>query len=208
MRKEAIVFALAAALAGCSKPTPGRSDNGTAPGAANAAAAGNAAAGPAAAGNAAAATGAGGNGSAAMTPLNPGEWEMAAEAKISGLPPEVAKMMSSHKTVHRYCVTPEEAAKPKSSTFTGKEDKGCKGEQPSFAGGRIHAALECTDPRGAHTTVAMDGQYGGDSYDISMRVNAEHQGRSTQMESHVVGHRVSPTCSAAAKGPRGDDSSE
>jgi hypothetical protein len=210
MRKEAIALALAAALAGCSKPTPGRSDNGAGAAAgANAAAPANASASGNAAGANTAAAAATGNQAAtttaAVTPLNPGEWETAVEAKISGLPPQVAKMMAGHKVVGRHCVTPEEAARPKSDMFSGSKHKGCTGEQMSLAGGRIHAVSECKDPRGGHTRVEMDGQYGGDSYDVSVVVSGEQRGQSIHMESHTTGHRVAPTCSAAAKGPRSDD---
>jgi hypothetical protein len=209
MRKQIVALAMAAAaMAACSKPTPGRTDNGAAaaPGApsnAAAPAAGTIVSGSAAAGNSTAASTA--TAAAAITPLNPGEWETSIETKIAGLPPQVAKMMSGQKVMVRHCVTPEEAAKPKSDLFTGKKHSNCTGEQLALTGGRLHSVMECKDARGGASTMTMDGQYGGDSYDVSMTISGNDRGRQMRMESHTTGRRVAPSCSAAAekvtKGP-------
>jgi hypothetical protein len=189
-RRGWIALTMVATLAACSKPTPGRSDN--AAGANGAAADGNAAAGNTAAP-------AGGSAPAATAQLNPGEWETAVEMKMTGMPPEVAKAMAGQKIVTRHCLTPEKAAKPSGDLFSGKPQQGCERKDWAMSGGRVHGALACKDPRGGSSTVTMDGQYGGDSFDVRMSFAGEQGGRSITWESHSVGRRVAPACSAATK---------
>ena len=195
MRKTGwIALGAVAALAACSKPTPGH-DNAAAGGpAANAAAANVATATPSAAPGGAAATMAGA--------LNPGEWETAIEMKMTGLPanvpPEAAKAMQGMKTVTRHCLTPEKAAKPSGDLF-GKPAQGCSNQQFSLTGGHLHGQVSCKSPQGTNSTMTMDGQYGGDSFDMTMTMTGEQAGRSMTWQSHSVGHRVAPSCSAATK---------
>lgn len=186
-----IAAAMVAALASCSKPTPGRSDK----------SGGNAVRGNAAATAPATASSAGTPG---RNPLNPGEWETSVEVKMAGLPanlpPEAAKAMHGMKMVTRHCLTPEEAAKPSGDVFSGKDQKNCTRQDWTMSGGRLHGALVCKGSgSGTTTTMALDGQYGGDSFDVTMVMTGDHGGQSMHMESHSVGRRVADVCSAASK---------
>jgi hypothetical protein len=187
MRKIGMVaLALVAALAACSKPTPGRSDKAGANGSATAAAAGSS-----------------GSATAVSSPLNPGEWETAVEMKMTGLPanlpPEAAKALRGAKMVTRHCLTPEKASRPTGDLFSGKAQEGCSRQDVSMTGGRLHGTLICKDPRGATSTMTMDGSYGGVSFDVRMTLSGEHQGQTMGWESHSVGHRIAPSCSAGTK---------
>lgn len=198
----AMGLALAAVLGACSKPTPARSDANAGTSAAgtataNAAANGSGPASKPAAGAAAAPAPA--NAAAPAIAMNPGEWEMSVETKIAGLPPEMAKMMSGQKRVMRHCLTPEKAAKQNGELFTGKMQKGCTGEQARLAGGRVHGTMECKDPRGVRSTIAIDGQIGGDSLDVNTVITTDQGGRTARIEGHTIGRRIGSTCSEASK---------
>jgi|GEM_PF-4530762 len=210
MRKIGFVaLGMAAALAGCSKPTPGHGNAASGGAMANGSAANGAgsnvsgANGAAANGATAAASAAGGGTATMASALNPGEWETAIEMKMTGLPanmpPEAAKAMQGMKTVTRHCLTPEKAAKPTGDLFSGKPAQGCSNREFSVSGGRLHGQISCKSPQGTNSTMTMDGQYGGDSFDVTMTMTGEQGGRSMTWQSHSVGHRVAPTCSAAAK---------
>jgi hypothetical protein len=186
----AVALVMAAALASCSKPTPGRSNAATASGANGAATASTSAPAPSGAGS-----------GAVATALNPGQWETAIEMKMAGLPanapPEAAKAMQGMKTVTRLCLTPEKAAKPSGDLFSGKPQEGCSHQEFAVTGGRLHGALTCKGASGATSTITMDGQYGGDSFDVTMTMTGNEGGRSATYQTHSVGHRIAPTCSGA-----------
>lgn len=182
---------LAAALAACGKPTPGRSANGAATNvSANAS-------GPAAT---AAATAPASSGSAGGVALNPGQWETVTETAMTGLPagmpPAVAEKMKNQKMTSRHCLTPEKAAHP-GSDFFGKASKQCA-NNIVMAGGRVSGDMTCKDPHGGNSVIAIDGQYGGDSMDMAMKMTMNGQGQSMAITSHMVGHRIGE-CPAGAK---------
>ncbi|HMC91177.1 MAG TPA: DUF3617 domain-containing protein [Allosphingosinicella sp.] len=184
-------LALAAALAACGKPTPGRSDNGAA---ANASA--NAGA-PAETATAAAPAKPGAPGGVT---LNPGQWETVTETAMTGIPagmpPAVAEKMKSQKMTSRHCLTPEKAAHP-GSDFFGKASKECT-NNVVMAGGRVSGSMTCKSPGGSSSVISIDGQYGGDSMEMAMKMDMNSKGQSMSMTSHMVGHRVGE-CPAGAK---------
>jgi hypothetical protein len=196
MRKtNLIAMAAIAMLASCSKPTPARSDNGAS---ANVAAASNAAS---TSGAAAAPASAAPVQSAAVT-LNPGEWETVSETAMTGLPPnmppEAAARMKAQKIATRHCLSPERAAHPGGDFFSGKPANGCV-NNIHMVGGRVQGDMTCKDPRGATSTFTMDGNYGGDGFEATMKAVMARNGQSMTMTSHTVGRRVAATCSAASK---------
>ena len=171
MRTTALVtMAAVLALGACSKPTPGsaaKDGNGTAPA-------------PAA--------------SSAEVTLNPGEWETVSETQIAGLanlPPEVARRMKDHKVTSRQCLTPEKAAHPGADVFSDKNNKACT-NNITMAGGRVQGTLTCKDPQGMASTMTIDGRYGGDSFEMTMKMNSARAGQEMTMTSHSVGRRVGP----------------
>jgi hypothetical protein len=183
--KTWVGLGLALALGACGKSGGQASGNG--------AAAGNAAA-PAA--NASAEAQSGSPAAAAGNiHLNPGEWETTAEINFGGLgnmPPQAAQAMKAlnRKVTSRQCLTPEKAQRPTGDLFAGKHQEGCTREGFTFAGGRVKGTMTCRDPRGMATTMTMDGQYGGDSFDVTMKVAASGEGRTMTWSSHSVGRRI------------------
>jgi hypothetical protein len=185
------VLGLALALGGCGKSGSQASGNG--------AAAGNAAA-PAA--SASAEAQGGGTAAAGAVQLNPGEWETTSQMTMTGLgnlPPEAARAMKglSQKVTTRHCLTPERARNPGGDLFSGKHQEGCSRQGFVFAGGRVQGSMTCKDPRGMASTVTMDGQYSGDSFDVTMKMTASGEGRGMTWNAHTIGRRIG-ACPAGA----------
>jgi hypothetical protein len=186
--KTMAVLGLALALGACGKSGSQASGN--------AAASGNSASASASAGTQSGGTAAG------NIQLNPGEWETTSQIAMSGLgnlPPQAAQAMKglSQKVTTRHCLTPERARNPGGDLFSGKQQEGCSRQGFTFAGGRVQGSMTCKDPRGMASTVTMDGQYGGDSFDVTMKMTASGEGRGMTWSSHTIGRRVG-ACPAGA----------
>ena len=181
MRKTISVtlLAAAAALAGCSKPTPG-----------NGAASGYSAAPAGTNGTAAAAAGAAP--SKTELKLNPGLWETTIEMSMAGMPESVASAMKGTKISTRTCITPEQASKPSGEVFSGKKDKNCTYTDYNVGNGAIRGTIVCTGGAQGKTTMAMDGHYSGDSFDLAMKMASSGgpSGSGMQMETRTSGRRV------------------
>jgi hypothetical protein len=141
-----------------------------------------------------------GNGSASAsggTELQPGEWEMKMElldVKGPGIPANaVAQMKQQVARTTRDCMTPEEAKGPRSDMFTKGQAANCKQDDFTWSGGKIHGVLTCggSGPGGeGKVTMTMDGQYGGQSIDMTMKTKTEAQGASMDMDMRITGRRV------------------
>lgn len=86
--------------------------------------------------------------------LSPGEWETKVElieADIPGMPKGAGEMMAKQAAAQppaRYCITPEEAAKPGGNLFTGSGKGDCTVEKLTMSGGRIDQVVSCANPDG------------------------------------------------------------
>jgi hypothetical protein len=135
--------------------------------------------------------------------LQPGEWEMKTEVvnvTAEGLPPGMAdSMKKTAGSTTRTCMTPEEAKGPKGDLFAGSQAN-CKSEGFSWAGGKIKGKTTCTGQGGAGKTVmTMDGSYGAQNIDMTMKSETDLAGKAMTMEMRVSGRRVGE-CSADTKG--------
>ena len=135
--------------------------------------------------------------------LQPGEWEMKMEVvnvTAEGLPPGMVDgMKKAAGTTSRTCMTPEEAKGPKGDIFTGDKSGNCKSEGFSWSGGKIKGKTTCTGQGGTGNTVmTMDGSYGGQNIDMTMKSETDLAGKPMTMEMRVTGRRVGE-CSAATK---------
>jgi hypothetical protein len=135
--------------------------------------------------------------------LQPGEWEMKTEVvnvKVEGLPAGVGDSMKARAGgTSRTCITPEEAKGPSADVFARNNPENCKSEGFSWAGGRIQGKTTCTGPGGQGKTVmTMDGRYGAQSIDMTMKSDTEMMGKAMAMEMRVTGRRVGE-CTAATK---------
>jgi hypothetical protein len=112
------------------------------------------------------------------------------------MPPAVAEKMKSQKMTSRHCLTPEKAAHP-GNDFFGKASKECT-NNVVMAGGRVSGSMTCKTPGGSTSVISIDGQYGGDSMEMAMKMDMNSKGQSMSMTSHMTGHRVGE-CPAGAK---------
>lgn len=186
MLKAALLAGAVLALAACG------GDKGESARKGEAAAGDNASAGGNATETASAATPSGGPGQ--RMKLDPGQWEITVETKMSGegLPPEVASAMAASKSTTRTCITREEAEKPDGNILAGEQKNGCTAKDFSMENGRVRGTMSCPGQNGAGAmTMTMDGQYGGTSFDIRNKMEMSGTGASGMtIEAHSVGKRV------------------
>jgi hypothetical protein len=131
--------------------------------------------------------------------LNPGLWETSVDMTMSGVPANVAAMMKGTKLTTRSCITPDQANRPSGEIFSGKKEKGCTYSDYDVSGGSIHGKMSCDGSNGrGPTSMVMDGHYGGDSFDVSMKVDTKEAGQSVAMSWHTTARRIGE-CSADAK---------
>lgn len=110
--------------------------------------------------------------SGAAPSLSPGRWEGTAtitNMEIPGMPPEaVAKMKSAMATGHSFanCLTAEEAKKPAADFFSG-DNKDCRYDHFSMAGGRIDAKMQCKSS-GMTVDATMVGKFSSDNFQMTM----------------------------------------
>lgn len=142
-------------------------------------------------------------GSSSAGELQPGEWEMKMEVvnvSAEGMPPGMLEgMKKSASRTDRTCMTPEEAKAPKGDLFAGNQAGGCKSEGFKWEGGRIQGKTICPGQGGAGQTVmTMEGKYGAQEMDITMKSQTDLMGKPMTMEMRVSGRRVGE-CTAATK---------
>jgi len=109
--------------------------------------------------------------------VRPGKWRSQVkieEFELPGAPPaaeSAMRTMENRAQVYESCLTPEEAKRPKEDFFAGS-NKNCRYDHFNMGGGKIDAVMRCTD-QGMGQTMAMQGTYGPDSYQMSMSMKAQ-----------------------------------
>ena len=139
--------------------------------------------------------------------FEPGEWKVVSEAKLveaTGMPAGVAEQMKAamqHSSTETQCLTPEQAARPNSDMFAGKQNSTCKYDNFEMGGGVIKATLHCPGGAGSQMAMTMDGRYTPTSstMDAAMNMQAPGSGQTMKMAVHSVGTRVGE-CTGATKG--------
>lgn len=112
--------------------------------------------------------------------VNPGQWEQTAtlvDISAPGIPEqfrEAMKQQMGQSQVHRVCLTPEQTKNPKEDFWTGA-DKNCRYEHFRWGDGKIDMKLVCTHEQ-ATQTMAMQGTYRPDSYQMAMDVQSKGGG--------------------------------
>lgn len=131
--------------------------------------------------------------------LEPGEWENTVEivdVKIEGLPEGTpAGIMDSMKgkvTTTKSCITEEEAEKPGAQFFAAQEKNNCEVKKFDMSGGAVSSEMSCSNMGGApgSMTMAMDGQYGPSSYDMTMNMNGGAAGMKMNISAKSSGKRI------------------
>ena len=128
--------------------------------------------------------------------VRPGKWVTSItidEINIPGMPPEFAAKMKQQKVAARdveSCLTPEQAKQPKGGMFAGI-DKSCRYERFAMKGGKIEAAMRCTQNQTVQT-MTMTGNYTPERYDmnLSSEVGGTGPQSGTTMKMKVAARRV------------------
>ena len=114
--------------------------------------------------------------------FKPGQWNASVEivdVRLEGLPPKdaematvMAKAMKGKKQVSATCLTPEQAKKPVTDMFAGKDKGVCTYQKFSMVGGKMDAVMVCTPPGGGtgKMTLTLDGVYKADSYAVNVQM--------------------------------------
>ncbi len=79
--------------------------------------------------------------------------------------------MQERAQVHESCLTAEQAKRPKEDFFAGS-NKNCRYDHFNMGGGKIDAVMQCTG-EGMTQTMAMQGTYGPDAYQMRMSMKAD-----------------------------------
>jgi hypothetical protein len=96
---------------------------------------------------------------------------------VPGMPPEMIrrmKTMMAENQEHDFqtCLTPEDVKRPKEDFFAG-ENKSCRYEHFTMAGGKIDAAMHCGGKGGGTQVMQMAGTYSPDSYQMQTSMKME-----------------------------------
>ena len=109
--------------------------------------------------------------------VRPGKWESRVQIEefdLPGAPPEAKtamRGMHERAMVSESCLTPEEAKRPKEDFFAGK-GKNCRYDNFTMGNGKVDAVMKCTG-EGMAQTMAMQGSYSPDSYQMRMSMKAD-----------------------------------
>jgi hypothetical protein len=137
--------------------------------------------------------------------FDPGEWRIESRMQDvvgEGMPPQVLQQMKASMagvTSQSQCLTPEQASRPSSEMFAGKQRGNCKYETFEMSGGKLKATLSCPDRSGAKMAMTMDGSYSKTSYtvDADMRIDSPTPGQNMTIRMRSTGTRVGE-CPAAS----------
>ena len=109
--------------------------------------------------------------------VRPGKWQSRVqieEFELPGAPPEAKtamRGMHDKAQVFESCLTPEEAKRPKEDFFAGA-NKNCRYDHFTMGEGKIDAVMKCSG-EGMAQTMAMQGSYGPDAYQMRMSMKAD-----------------------------------
>ena len=96
------------------------------------------------------------------------------EMSMPGMPKELAERMAGTTgkvETSQSCLTPEEAKRPKEDFFAG-DNKNCRYDHFTMSGGKIDAVMKCS-AEGATQTMALQGGYTPDTYNMQMSMKSE-----------------------------------
>ncbi|MCF8709465.1 DUF3617 domain-containing protein [Rhizorhapis sp. SPR117] len=143
--------------------------------------------------------------------IKPGLWESSFQVDTlemdgmpAGMPPGMMDQMKSgmNRTALRYCVTPEEAARPNADFLTGQKKSNCTYKHMEMGGGTITAEVVCEQPDGkGRMQSKMKGRYATDSYDMAMDMQSSgmSNGGGMHMKARTSGKWVASECPADLK---------
>lgn len=106
--------------------------------------------------------------------MEPGQWEMKMDfdqVDIPGLSADMKdmmmKQMSSGMTFN-HCLTQDDVEKPNADFFGGDDNGDCTYQEFDRSGNTMKIRMTCTPDQGVTSTIAMDGEFSGDSFTMNM----------------------------------------
>ena len=139
--------------------------------------------------------------------LRAGQWRLSGtmeEMTIPGLPAsaqaDMKRMMGEKNNfTMEYCLTPEEAKKPRGKFFGGEQSDNCRYESFDMAGGKIDAVMRCEGQPSGNMTMTISGTYSPDSYTTRAAMEVAGDGRGgMSMKMRSEAHRIGE-CKAAGE---------
>ncbi len=131
--------------------------------------------------------------------IEPGQWSHQTDVVSFDMPgvkdQNMARIMgdamkkAQSKTIS-YCITPEEAAKPRFGETPGAD---CRYENFTMGSGRIDATMVCKPKQGGAMRMAMAGTYSPTAYDMTVDMkmdNPQMPGGGMTMKAHTKGART------------------
>lgn len=129
--------------------------------------------------------------------FTPGEWETTSQLvamDVPGVPPEVLKANLGQVNRFKSCMTAEMAKEPDANFFTNNSGTtSCKNERFDMSGGRLQAAMVCTDRNvPGQMRMTVDGRYTPDSYEATSTMERSDgpEGSNMKMTAKTSGRRT------------------
>jgi Protein of unknown function (DUF3617) len=133
------------------------------------------------------------------------------EMNIPGLPAsaqaDMQRMLGEKSNfTMEYCLTPEEAKRPRGKFFGGRQSDNCRYESFDMEGGKIDAVMRCEGQPSGNMTMTVSGTYSPDSYATKAAMEVAGDGRRGGMtmkmrsEAHRIGDCSDDEVKVAAKG--------
>jgi hypothetical protein len=140
--------------------------------------------------------------------LRAGQWRLTGtmeDISFPGMPAsaqaDVKRMMGEKNSfTTEYCLTPEEAKRPRGKFFGGKQSDNCRYETFDMEGGKIDAVMRCEGQPSGSMTMKISGTYAPDSYSTTAAMEASGEGRGgMSMKMHSEARRIGDCDAAAAE---------
>ena len=117
--------------------------------------------------------------------LRAGQWRLSGtmeEMTIPGLPAaaqaDMQRMMGEKNNFTLdYCLTPDEAKRPRGKFFGGKQSDNCRYQSFDMAGGKIDAVMRCEGEPSGEMTMTISGTYSPNSYSTRAAMEVAGDGR-------------------------------
>ena len=106
--------------------------------------------------------------------MRAGQWEHTfefTELDAPGVPESMKGILSDHagqKVTTTSCLTQEEANRPSPDFFGSEENENCTYEEFDRSGNTMTLRMTCETDQGGTTKVAMDGEFGEESFTLAM----------------------------------------
>ena len=129
--------------------------------------------------------------------IRAGEWENTiefTEFDIPGVPANMQDMIAGQmgkSITTTSCITQDEADKPDAEFFGGEKNENCDYEEFDRTGNKLKLRMTCTTDDGGTAKVAMDGDFGGDSFTMTMaNTISGSQAGDVTMKGKITGRRI------------------